>query len=160
MNKLKAKNTLYNDPMYDVVVDSRMLEQHLKEKNQQIAKLQKQLADKKRDYKVLKILFDIVNNPKKDAMLKKIQGLQKQVEEKEQIIQMQQNIKRYDIGEMLTENIKLRQQLHSQPAEIVGKIRSKCCVEDKCKDGSFVLGINEKDLDTILKWYGGKYERK
>ena len=53
------------------------------------------------------------------------------------------------------EIIKLReenQQLHSQPAEIVEKIRSKCCVEDKCKDGSFVLGINEKDLDTILKW--------
>ena len=47
----------------------------------------------------------------------------------------------------------LKQQLHSQPAEIVGKIRSKCCVEDKCKDGSFVLGINEKDLDTILKEY-------
>ena len=54
------------------------------------------------------------------------------------------------------EIIKLReenQQLHSQPAEIVEKIRSKCCVEDKCKDGSFVLGINEKDLDTILKEY-------
>ena len=52
-----------------------------------------------------------------------------------------------------TQNEKLKQQLHSQPAEIVGKIRSKCCVEDKCKDGSFVLGINEKDLDTILKEY-------
>ena len=51
------------------------------------------------------------------------------------------------------ENQQLRQQLNSQPAEIVGKIRSKCCVEDKCKDGSFVLGINEKDLDTILKEY-------
>ena len=124
MNKLKAKNTLYNDPMYDVVVDSRMLEQHLKEKDQQISELQKQL------------------------------------EEKEKIIQMQQNIERYDIGEVLTENTKLRQQLNSQPAEIVGKIRSKCCVEDKCKDGSFVLGINEKDLDTILKEYGGEYESK
>ena len=43
MNKLKTKNTLYNDPMYDVVVDSRMLEQHLKEKDQQIAELKKQL---------------------------------------------------------------------------------------------------------------------
>ena len=58
------------------------------------------------------------------------------------------------------ENQQLRQQLNSQPAEIVGKIRSKCCVEDKCKDGSFVLGINEKDLDTILKEYGGEYESK
>ena len=46
MNKLKAKNTLYNDPMYDVVVDSRMLEQHLKEKDQQIAELQKQLKSR------------------------------------------------------------------------------------------------------------------
>ena len=43
MNKLKAKNTFYNYPMYDVVVDSRMLEQHLKEKDQQIAELKKQL---------------------------------------------------------------------------------------------------------------------
>ena len=46
MSKIKAKNTLYNDPRYDVVVDSRMLEQHLKEKDQQIAELQKQLAEK------------------------------------------------------------------------------------------------------------------
>ena len=43
MSKLEAKNTFYNDPMYDVVVDSRMLEQHLKEKDQQIIELQKQL---------------------------------------------------------------------------------------------------------------------
>ena len=47
----------------------------------------------------------------------------------------------------------LRQQLKSQPKEIVEKIRNICCVEDKCEDGSFILGINEKDLDTILKEY-------
>ena len=92
MSKLEAKNTFYNYPMYDVVIDSRMLEQHLKEKDQQIAELKQQLAEKEK--------------------------------------------------------------------EIVEKIRSKCCVEDKCKDGSFVLGINEKDLDTILKKYGGEYESK
>lgn len=45
MSKIKAKNTLYNDPRYDVVVDSRMLEQHLKGKDQQIAELQKQLGE-------------------------------------------------------------------------------------------------------------------
>ena len=44
MSKLKAKNTLYNDPMYDVVVDSRMLEQYLKEKDQQLEELQNQTA--------------------------------------------------------------------------------------------------------------------
>ena len=51
------------------------------------------------------------------------------------------------------ENILLKQQLKSQPKEIVEKIKNICCIEDKCEDGSFVLGINEKDLDTILKEY-------
>ena len=51
------------------------------------------------------------------------------------------------------ENILLKQQLKSQPKEIVEKIKNICCIEDKCEDGSFVLGINEKDLDTILKKY-------
>ena len=48
MSKIKAKNTLYNDPRYDVVVDSRMLEQHLKEKDQQIAELKQQLAEERK----------------------------------------------------------------------------------------------------------------
>ena len=48
---------------------------------------------------------------------------------------------------------KTRSELLNLPKKIVEEIRSKCCVEDKCKDGSFVLGINEKDLDTILKEY-------
>ena len=51
------------------------------------------------------------------------------------------------------ENILLKQQLKSQPKEIVEKIKNICCIEDKCEDGSFVLGINEKDLDAILKKY-------
>ena len=62
-----------------------------------------------------------------------------------------------NFGELLNQQdqkIKeLKQQLHDLPKKIVEEIRSKCCVEDKCKDGSFVLGINEKDLDTILKEY-------
>ena len=53
MSKLKAKNTLYNDPMYDVVVDSRMLEQYLKEKDQQIADLETKLAEKEIDIIIL-----------------------------------------------------------------------------------------------------------
>ena len=57
------------------------------------------------------------------SLTNKITELQKQLEEKEKIIQMQQNIERYDIGEMLTENTKLRQQLKSQSEEIVEKIR-------------------------------------
>lgn len=54
MSKIKAKNTLYNDPRYDVVVDSRMLEQHLKEKDQQIAELKKQLEEKEKEINELK----------------------------------------------------------------------------------------------------------
>ena len=63
----------------------------------------------------------------------------------------------YQICDLLNEQdqkIKdLEAKLEEKEKEIVDKIRSKCCVEDKCKDGSFVLGINEKDLDTILKEY-------
>ena len=76
-----------------------------------------------------------------------------------EFVEMQKKIKDLETklaemqNEKTEENNQLKKQLHSQPAEIVGKIRSKCCVEDKCKDGSFVLGINEKDLDTILKEY-------
>ena len=81
---------------------------------------------------------------------------------KEQLAKEQKHISRLKnmnkshdeaVGRLTEENNQLKYQLHSQPAEIVGKIRSKCCVEDKCKDGSFVLGINEKYLDTILKEY-------
>lgn len=54
----------------------------------------------------------------------------------------------------------LQKQLKSQPAEIVEKIRNICSIEDKCKDGSFVLGINEKDLDNLLKEYGGNNENR
>ena len=78
-----------------------------------------------------------------------IDDLKKQLEEKDA-----------DIVALDTDNYSfkrqidnLRQQLKSQPKEIVEKIRNICCVEDKCEDGSFILGINEKDLDTILKEY-------
>lgn len=58
-------------------------------------------------------------------LVKENEKLQKQLEEKEKIIQMQQNIERYDIGEMLTENTKLRQQLKTQPAEIIDEIKKQ-----------------------------------
>lgn len=65
---------------------------------------------------------------------------------------------RKSISEQHNKIVDLETKLAEKEKEIVDKIRSKCCVEDKCKDGSFVLGINEKDLDTILKEYGGKDE--
>lgn len=85
---------------------------------------------------------------------KQIAELQKQLEEKEKIIQMQQNIDRYDIGEMLTENIKLRQQLKSQPAEIVKKIKAyyKTSIYDRPNAHTEVSVLIHR-LDTILKEY-------
>lgn len=78
-----------------------------------------------------------------------IAELQKQLEEKEQIIEMQQNIKRYDIGEMLTENVKLKQQLKSQPAEIVEKIRMK--LPNRC--------YGKKLFKNILKEVLAEYKK-
>lgn len=87
----------------------------------------------------------------------RIDKLQTQLEEKEKELLIERatnnrwykrEIKRRD--EKIREQ---RQQLKSQPTEIVEKIKQLCCIEDKCKDGSFVLGVNEKDLDTILEDY-------
>lgn len=107
----------------------------ISEKNKQIAELKQQLADKKQEYKVLRILFDIVNNPKKDAMLKQTQGLQKKLDIK---------------GQQIT---KLQNQLKSQPAEIVDKINGEIytrmvveCKETKYTDINLIL-------HTILKEY-------
>lgn len=51
-----------------------------------------------------KNVLDIMNGQNE-----RIAELEEQLEEKEKIIQMQQSIERYDIGEILTENKKLRQ---------------------------------------------------
>lgn len=78
-----------------------------------------------------------------------IKDLKKQLEEKDADI-IALDTDNYSFKQQIDN---LRQQLKSQPKEIVEKIRNICCVEDKCEDGSFILGINEKDLDTILKEY-------
>ena len=113
--------------------------------------------------KYLPIQTEVVSD-NKDKTINKLQQriaeLKKQLEEKEQIIQMQQNIERYDIGEMLTENIKLRQQLHSQSAEIVekigGEIYTRMVVEGKKTKYTDINLI----LDTILKEYQKQNEKK
>ena len=83
MSKIKAKNTLYNDPRYDVVVDSRMLEQHLKEKDQQIAELQKQLEGKN---KTIQGLIETQKYLEKSVSYQMFLDIQKQLEEKEKEI--------------------------------------------------------------------------
>lgn len=79
--------------------------------------------------------------------------LQEQLEEKKKEIEELKESKQYFIVNYDYIIDKLQKQLKSQPKEIVEKIKNICCIEDKCEDGSFVLGINEKDLDTILKEY-------
>lgn len=99
-----------------------------------------------------------------------IAELQQQLEEKDKIIQMQQNIERCDIGEMLTENTKLRQQLKAQPAEIVEKIKEQLIKRLNTIAGYVRMTTDElsffietefgSDLDTILKEYGGNNENR
>lgn len=84
---------------------------------------------------------------------RQIAELQKQLEEKEKLLQYgKTEIKK--LHKRINDIVKRDEKLFkSQPAEIVEKIRNICSIEDKCKDGSFVLGINEKDLDNLLKEY-------
>ena len=100
-----------------------------------------------------------------------ISDLEAKLEEKEKIIQMQQNIDRYDIGEMLAENTKLRQQLKSQPAEIVDKIRKQIFNHFNVKnmeeyeslsmlDSLFTADAVTDMLDDILKEYQKNKEEK
>ena len=84
MSKIKAKNTLYNDPRYDVVVDSRMLEQHLKEKDQQIAELQKQLEEKD---KTIQGLIEAQKYLEESASYQMFLDIQRQLDEKEKEIE-------------------------------------------------------------------------
>ena len=86
------------------------------------------------------------------SLHKQIAELQKQLEEKEKYTYTGKEVG--EIERKYDEKIDtLEQKLKSQPVEIVEKIRNICSIEDKCKDGSFVLGINEKDLDNLLKEY-------
>ena len=80
--------------------------------------------------------------------------LKQQLEEKDKTIEMLKSIDRYDIGEMLTENVKLKAELHTQPKEIVEKIKeyintNAYYYEEEC----FAEHVNSY-LDEILKEYG------
>lgn len=99
------------------------------------------------------------------------QQLKQQLSEKDKIIQMQQNIKRFDIGEMLTENIKLKQQLNDLPKKIVEEIKQQIFNHFKVKnieeyeklsliDSLFTADTVIEILDTILKKYGGEENGK
>ena len=110
MSKIKAKNTLYNDPRYDVVVDSRMLEQHLKEKAQQIAELKKQLEEKGKLIERLQGVIDKVRD-------KKFAG--------KTLVEAVNAVYEPLFKNKCDEVEEFKQQLKSQPAEIVEKINGE-----------------------------------
>ena len=142
MSKIKAKNTLYNDPRYDVVVDSRMLEQHLKEKDQQIAELQKQLEEKEKEIK----RFMSMKN--REQLVVENEALKDTIAVV--LAQKRTLYKSYD---------ELKKQLKSQPAEIVEKIRKSihyypiALLDSDNELRIKTFGISKEVLDTILKEY-------
>lgn len=148
MNKLEAKNTLYNDPMYDVVVDSRMLEQHLKEKDQQITELQKQLEEKDEEIKGLNKKLD---NLWSIYSLLGVEAFGNDIQEQalKEIVKLQ---RKNDVK-------KLKKQLKSQPAEIVKKIMSYYTTPMYARPNAHTeVSVLLHRLDTILKEYGEKDE--
>lgn len=189
MSKIKAKNTLYNDPRYDVVVDSRMLEQHLKEKDQQIAELQKQLEEKEKkirqldnekgmlinssmrllkekekDNQFLKNMY-LSEKQKNDNYHSEKYGLDKPAEELRKIKLNPKEKEIYYKGfdncerQFATHIAELQQQLQSQPAEIVEKIRDLAgnyFYENSEEDLLLTGGDFTEILDTVLKCYEEK----
>ena len=174
MSKIKAKNTLYNDPRYDVVVDSRMLEQHLKEKDQQITELQKQLEKKEKDNQFFKKMY-LSEKQKNDNYHTEKYGLDKPVEELRKIKLTPKEKEIYYKGfdncerQFSTHIAELEQQLHELPKKIVedfyDEIRHRAILEDDyCPDHNLErkYGVRKCLLEnirtTILKKYGDKNE--
>ena len=123
---------------------SELLVNFLAEKDKQIAELQKQLKEKEKCTYTGKEVGEIER--KYETQLEEKEKEIKTYRQREYILMEQVSFVSLNVE-------RLEKQLKSQPAEIVEKIRNICSIEDKCKDGSFVLGINEKDLDNLLKEY-------
>ena len=148
------------------------LKKQLEEKNQHITELQKQLNGKKLledNYARLSERYDMLDS-RHDALLEenleyeeKIDKLQKQLEEKDKEIETKNiinnlykttvSLRDNDFKDLVYENNSLKQQLKSQPSEIVekigGEIYTRMVVE--CKETKYT-DIN-LILDTILKEY-------
>lgn len=164
MNKFIAKNTLYNDPIYDVVVDKKRLEQDLKEKDELIAELQKQLDEKT---KIIEGLTEKQKNIENSASYQMFLNIQKKLEEKEKELLIERTTNdRWYKREVKRRDEKIRrqrQQLKSQTAEIVEKIKTQLIKRLNTIAGYGKMTTDElsffienefgSDLDTILKEY-------
>ena len=165
MSKLEAKNTFYNDPRYDVVVDSRMLEQHLKEKDQQIAYLEAKLAESEKKIEELKgeRLKFYTDEVRRTQVINGVHFDIEQLLVFSEYVE-HENWLKYEKDKEIDQ---LKQQLNSQPSDIIKKIKKEFqkhlidWYEDEENtnselylDADWVWEI----LDTILKEYGGKDE--
>lgn len=160
-NEQKYVNML-NKESRELLVNS------LAEKDKQITELKSQLNDKKLledNYARLSERYDMLDS-RHDVLVeenltyeKKIDELQKQLEEKEKKIRQLDNEK----GMLLNNSMKLLKEkddkLHSQPTEIVEKIRKSIhyypiALLDKDKNPTInTLGISKEVLDALLKEY-------
>lgn len=151
MSKIKAKNTLYNDPRYDVVVDSRMLEQHLKGKDQQIAELQKQLEKKEKDNQFFKKMY-LSEKQKNDNYRTENYGLDKPVEELRKVKLTPKEKEIYYKGfdncerQFATHIAELQQQIEKKEKSLEG-------FRDIVEKASKEIKNNYKEYNQLVKEY-------
>lgn len=117
--------------------------------------------------KHLPIQTEVVSD-NKDKTINKLQQqiaqLKKQLEEKDKEIETKNSINNLykatvslrdnDFKDLVYENNSLKQQLKSQPAEIVEKIKEIAIIDvEEYSNDPILYKITEEELDTILKEY-------
>ena len=129
--------------------------------NQQIAELQKQLEEKEKDNQFFKKMY-LSEKQKNDNYHTKKYGLDKPVEELRKIKLKPKEKEIYYKGfdncerQFATHIAELQQQLNSQPAEIVEKIKNYKGEYFEWKIGDKIypaFKITEEDLDNLLQEY-------
>ena len=140
---------------------SELLVNSLAEKDKQIAELQKQLEEKEKDNQFLKKMY-LSEKQKNDNYHTEKYGLDKPVEELRKIKLTLKEKEIYYKGfdncerQFATQIAELEQQLQSQPAEIVEKIRDLAgdYFYENSKEDLLLTGSDFTEiLDTILKEY-------
>lgn len=146
------------------------------DKDKQIAELQKQLEEKEKDNQFLKKMY-LSEKQKNDNYHTEKYALDKPVEELRKIKLTPKEKEIYYKGfdncerQFATHIAELQQQLQSQPAEIVEKIKKQIFNHFNVKnmeeyenlsliDSLFTADAVIEMLDTILKEYGGNNENR
>lgn len=140
---------------------SELLVNSLAEKDRQIAELQKQLEEKEKDNQFLKKMY-LSEKQKNDNYHTEKYALDKPVEELRKIKLTPKEKEIYYKGfdncerQFATHIVELQQELKTQPAEIVEKIRDLAgdCFYENSKEDLLLTGSDFTEiLDTILKEY-------